>query len=516
MLVSFAAATSCSPDQQENESTVLITNARIIDGTGSPAFDGSVLIRDEKIAGVTKAGSGENEGSEDVSRVIDAGGDVLAPGFIDAHSRGNPFETPRFDNFLSMGVTTITLGLVGTHPGGEDAASWLDDVNARGTGPNIIHFTGHSTLREIVDAPDEGDLDAAYISAMADILSGAMNAGSFGLSLGLEFEPGSYAGRQELTALAEAVNDHGGILMAHVRSEDDDRIEASVQEVLDAGRGSGVPVHFSHLKIVYANEVERAEDILGILQEARDEGLTVTADVYPYVASFTGISIVFPEWARSEQDFETAVSERREELEEYLRARITLRNGPEATLFGSGPWTGKTLAEVADELDMPFENVLIDEIGPDGASAAYFVMNEDVMRRFLQDPHVMIGSDGGPEMRHPRGYGSFARIIRKYVREEGLLTLEEAVHKMSGLTAATLGLSDDGIVDTPRGLIREGYAADLLIFDPSKVQDRAVFEDPHRYAAGFDHVFVNGEHVIADGENDHLPGKVIRRQVQAE
>jgi len=495
---------SCSKPEYD----LLITNATIIDGSGSEAFGGHILVHHGLIIQ-----SGEFDYSDiNANRIIDAEGRVVSPGFVDAHSRGVPLETPRFNNFLSQGVTTITLGLIGRSPGEDRVAEWMEEIDRNGTGTNIIHFTGHSTLRNLVDAPRESGLDNSYITRMNDILNRSMQAGSFGLSFGLEFEPASYADLPELVSLATNAVENGGIIMGHVRSEDDDKIEESITEMLDVGRQSGARINISHLKIVYANEPERAEAVLAIMDEARDEGLTVTADLYPYVASFTTIGIIFPEWARPPHNFEDVVENRRDELAEYLRNRINLRNGPEATLFGTEPWTGNTLADVADELNMPFEDVLIDEIGPEGASAAYFVMNENVMQRFLIDPYVMVSTDGGPEMRHPRGYGSFAKIIRKYVNELELLTLEQAIRKMSGLPAQTLGLTDSDKVNVRRGLIREGYAADLLIFDSANIRDNATFEEPHTYAEGFDWVFVNGEAVIEEGDrNEVLPAGVIRR-----
>ena len=487
---------------------LLITNASIIDGSGSLAADGHILVHDGMIV---------RAGDFDISEIravktIDAAGRTVTPGFVDVHSRGVPQETPRFDNFLSMGVTTITLGLIGRSPGEGRVGEWMDEVDAVGTGPNVVHFTGHSTLRNLVDAPRRSNPGEEYIARMKEILEASMEAGSFGISFGLEFDPASYADQNELVKLARRAGEHGGMVIGHVRSEDDNRIEEAIQEMLDVAQEAGTDLNISHLKIVYANDTVRAEDVLSLMNDARDAGLTVTADLYPYVASFTTIGIVFPEWARPPNDFDDVVEERRDELAEYLRNRITLRNGPEATLFGTEPWTGMTLAEVSEELGKPFEDVLIEDIGPEGASAAYFVMNEEVMQRFLVDPYVMVSSDGGPEMRHPRGYGSFAKIIRKYVNELNLLGLEEAVHKMSGLPAETLGLSDPARVEVPRGLIREGFAADLLIFDPDRICDTATFENPHAYAEGFEWVFVNGRPVIADSEkNSNLPGVVIKQ-----
>ena len=488
---------------------LLIKNGTIIDGTGSEAVSGHVLVHDGLIV---RAGDFDPDNIT-ASKIIDAGGRVIAPGFVDAHSRGVPQETPRFDNFLSQGVTTITLGLIGRSPGEDDVAVWMREVDEIGTGPNVIHFTGHSTLRNLVDAPREGNLSDTYINKMMEILAESMGVGSFGLSYGLEFEPASYADMPELVSLASVAVEHGGMIMGHVRSEDDDRIEEAITEILDVAKETAAKLNISHLKIVYANDPSRAEDVLALMDEARNDGMEVTADLYPYIASFTTIGIVFPEWARPPNDFDEVVDARRPELEEYLRNRIQLRNGPEATLFGSGRWTGKTLADVANELDIPFEDVLIDEIGPEGASAAYFVMNEEVMQRFLVDPYVMVSTDGGPEMRHPRGYGSFAKIIRKYVNELELLSLEEAIYKMSGLPAETLRLTDPNKVDIQRGLIREGFASDLVIFDPDHVRDTATFEEPHSFAKGFDWVIVNGVAVIEEGErNEKLPSGIIRRR----
>lgn len=501
---------SCAGSEDESIYDLLIINATIVDGTGSEPFTGSLLIDDGVIVSVGEVYAGE----ENANTVIDANGRVVSPGFIDTHSHGNPLNTPRFDNFLAMGVTSISLGQDGRSPGIDDIEGWMREVDETGTGPNIIHFVGHNALRNYVEAPRESGLDPSYIEEMQQIIRESLSAGSFGMSTGLEYDHGTFANLPELIALAEPVAEAGGLVMSHMRSEDDDRIMESVNELLEQGRGSGAAVHASHMKIVFGDQVSQAEEVLNLMNEARDEGLQVTGDVYPYTASFTGISIVFPEWALPPNDFDDVVEDRRDELEEYLRNRVNMRNGPEATLFGTAPWAGMTLADVAEELGKPFEEVLIDDIGPGGASAAYFVMDENVMQRFLQDPYVMVSSDGSPTMRHPRGYGTFAKIIREYVSELELLSLEEAVRKMSGLPAETLGLTDAAAVGVPRGLIREGFAADLLIFESDAVRDNATFEDPHTLAEGFSWVFVNGVAVIEEGElNEERPAGVLRRSL---
>jgi N-acyl-D-aspartate/D-glutamate deacylase len=207
--------------------------------------------------------------------------------------------------------------------------------------------------------------------------------------------------------------------------------------------------------------------------------------MYPYSASYTGIAILFPEWAKTDEQFATARAERRDELAEYLRNRVNRRNGPEATLLGTEPYTGKTLAELAHEMEMPFEDVLIDVIGPEGASGAYFVMNDELQSRLLQHPLIGVCSDGSPTGFHPRGHGTFARIIERYVMSEGLLTLPEAVHKMTAFAAGVLGIGD-------RGSLEVGKKADIIVFNPLLVHENATYPEPLRLADGFDVVIVNG------------------------
>ncbi|MBZ0247204.1 MAG: amidohydrolase family protein, partial [Cyclobacteriaceae bacterium] len=260
-------------------------------------------------------------------------------------------------------------------------------------------------------------------------------------------------------------------------------IENSINELLL--QGSYAPVHISHFKVVYGKGQERAKQLLSILDSARRAGLNVTADVYPYTASYTGIGIVFPDWAKAPNDFGKIKATRREELEDFLRKRIMKRNGPDATLFGDGAWRGMTLTQVSDSLKMPFEKVLIDVIGPEGGSGAYFVMNEELQTVLIQDSLVCISSDGSPTMHHPRGYGSFAKIIRLYVNETKSLELTDAIRKMTSLPATIIGLKK-------RGEVKVGSKADLLVFDPLKIKDNATYEEPHQYADGFEYVIING------------------------
>ena len=481
---------------------ILIKNGTVIDGTGAPGFKADVLVKGESILLI----SNTHTASIFAQRTIDATGQVVTPGFIDNHAHGNPLATPEFKNFSAMGVTTIFLGQDGDSP--ENISEWMNQVEAKNTTINIGTYVGHGAVRNQAGVkldPKPSYWDRRKMAAQVQM---AMEAGCFGLSTGLEYQPGSFSKLNELIALAKPVGKRGGLVSSHTRNEDDEAVQNSIAELINQGRGSGCAVNISHLKVVYGQGANRAEAILNQMEEARKQGIVITADMYPYLASYTGIGIVFPDWAKPPNNYTEIVASRRDELADYLRNRIQRRNGPEATLFGTAPWAGKTLAQVAIELNKPFEDVLIDDIGPRGASGAYFVMNQELQDRLFLDPNIMAGSDGSPTMRHPRGYGSFAKVIRYYVNEKHLLSLEEAVHKMSGLPAKTVGL-----IDQKRGLLKAGFAADILVFDPDSVLDVATFERPHELAQGFEWVIVNGD--IIRGESEFTgkhPGKMLRKQ----
>lgn len=482
-------------EQAETLCHILITNARITDGSGDASYIGYVAIRGDSIY---EMGAGNPDHLE-TCQLIDAEGAVVAPGFIDLHAHGNPSETPEFRNFTSMGVTTITLGQDGGSAGVKRLAEWHDEYELEGLGTNLVMFYGHGTLREESGAGADRNLSASQLIRMDSLLAEAM-AYSHGLSLGLEYHPGLYADSAELNHLAETTGHLGGIIMSHMRNEDDDSLRYSIEEMLELGRAC--PVHISHLKSVYGQGVARAEEVLTWLHDAADRGIQVTADIYPYTASYTGIAIVFPDWAKTEEQFRDAMENRREELEEFLRNKVISRNGPEATLLGTGEYAGLTLAEAASRENLSFTELLM-KIGPQGASAAYFVMDEALQTRLLRDPLVGICSDGSPSGYHPRGHGTFARLIEKYVVKEKVLSMEEAVKKMTAFPASVLGLTD-------RGYLQPGMKADLIIFQPADVHETADFEDPFQLAEGFDFVMVNGKWIRQDGEfTEALTGRYI-------
>ena len=480
-----------------------IIGGDLIDGSGADRRPANIYVRDARITAITP-----HAHRRTAAETIDATGLVVSPGFIDTHAHGDPLRNSEFGNFLAMGVTTICLGQDGASPA--NPLDWFRSLQGQKLGVNVALFAGHGTAREEVGIGLNPHPSPRQLQAMQDWVREALQAGCLGLTTGLEYQPGSFAKLNELVAVAKPVADVGGVVMSHLRSEDDDAIAEALGELIEQGKQSRCAVHVSHLKVTYGHGAARAEQVLAQLQAARSAGLNVTADLYPYLASYTGIAIVFPDWAKPPHDYREVVRDRRGQLADYLRRRVQLRNGPEATLLATTPWTGQTLAEVAQQLDKPFEDVLIDDICLDGAKAAYFVMDADLQERLLIDPHVMICSDGGPETRHPRSYGTFAKVIREYVVQRKLLTLEQAIHKMTGLPAATVGLDQLG-----RGRIAPGMAADLLVFDPAEVQDHATFAEPRQPATGFRWVIINGQIVTEPGAATRaLAGQVLKRSVR--
>lgn len=473
---------------------ILIKNGLIVDGSGAPPYEGSILIQDGLIAEIYK-------GSESIQaqQVIDVNGQVISPGFIDMHAHGDPLATPDFHNFLAMGVTTIALGMDGSSPSAKDLSQWIKDVKEVRPGVNILPFIGHGTLRRESGIGSSKEVDDDDLIELKALIDQVMETGCWGLSMGLEYLPGYYAGAKELKTLAESIGKHQGLITAHIRNEDDAAIEASLNEMMQLA--SDCRVNISHFKVVYGKGKERAREILEMFNTQNTE-YPITADFYPYSASYTGIGIVFPEWAKNPKEYATIKMERGEELLDFLKNKIQQRNGPEATLFGTGPYKGKTLQDLVIEYNRPYEIILRDIIGPYGASAAYFVMDDELQETLMLDDRVAIGSDGSPTMHHPRGYGTFAKVIEEYVVEKQLLSLEQAIYKMTGLPAQIIGLKD-------RGFIKRGMIADLTIFQPEEVRNNASFTVPHQLATGINYIFLNGIMVKKEVEFFHRNGQIL-------
>ena len=499
------AATAALPwrARADGAGALLLRDVSVVDGSGAPAFSADVLVQGGRVARIGRIARGEARGA----RIVEGGGRVLAPGFIDLHTHGDPLGQS-FQPFLAMGVTTVTLGQDGGSPGagGDGArrlAEWMDEVDRAGPDINVATCSGHGTLRRqagIDDATREPS--PREIARMVALLEEDLAAGSFGTSTGLEYVPGMYAGTAEIAALGEAVARFDGVAMSHMRSEDDGEVEESIREHVEASRPART--HVSHLKVVYGRGEERAERLLEALAGHRDAGVELTADAYPYAASYTGVGILFPEWAMPPTDYDQVLATRRDELRAALEARMIRRGGPGALLFGTGPHAGKTLAQVAGAAGRPFPDVLL-EIGPRGGSAAHFVMDEALQARLMLDPFVAIASDGVLGGSHPRAAGTFAKWIEVFAVRDGRVSLEEAVRKVTGLPASILRLPD-------RGVVREGAVADLVLFDPARVRARADYVNPTAQAEGFDLVLLNGVPASEDGERIAAAGRMLRRR----
>lgn len=481
-----------------NTFELLIQGGLIIDGQGTDPYPADVLIHHDTIAFIGAVDAEQIH----CRRIIPAQGLVVAPGFIDLHAHGNPLLEENFANFLAQGVTSICLGMDGTSPAYDQIEEWFAEVKKKPHGVNMVPFVGHGTIRLLTGsgyktAPTDND-----IKQMTSYLDRALAQGCFGLSTGLEYTPGYQAQDKELLALAKVVEQHDGLITSHLRNEDDQAIESSIHEL--ARQGQHARVNISHFKSVYGQGTLRGERLRQVLDSLRTTGVQISADIYPYTASFTGLSILFPEWAKPPYNYPAVLKNRRKELVTYLYHKVMSRHGPAATLLGSKPYVGKTLAGLAEEQGRPFAEILAD-LGPGGGSAAYFVMDEAVLKSLVQDSLTMICSDGSPDMFHPRGYGSFTKIIEEYVQRDSLFPLTTAIHKMTGLTAKTLQL-------VQRGLLKPGYFADLVIFNPDQLRAKASFTQPHQLAEGMSLVVVNGRIAWENEQVISLPGQLLLKK----
>ncbi|HEY3314590.1 MAG TPA: D-aminoacylase [Bacillota bacterium] len=523
---------------------ILIRGARVLDGTGAPWYRADVAVAGGRIRA---AGRGL---VSDADLTIDAGGMILSPGFIDAHSHSDLplLVNPKAESKVRQGVTTEVIGQCGAsaapiNPAAREKAvqtllgdgpkievDWfsLADYLARleraGVAVNVVPTVGHGTVREAVVGYDNRPASPAEMERMKDLVGAAMAAGARALTSGLIYPPGSYSDTEELIELARVAAEAGGIYMSHIRNEADRLLEA-VAEAIEIGEKAGLPVHISHHKAVGRANWGRVKDSLALIDQARARGLDVTADQYPYVATSTGLASLLPGWAHDggNQSLLARLQEpkTRDKLGQEVTDEVERRLGFDkiliATLWNQQnlKYQGWTLEAIARDRGVDPWTATCDLLTSEGGYVGMvgFAMNEDDVKTVMAHPAVMIGSDGSAlapygalaqGKPHPRNYGTFPRVLGRYVREEKVLTLPEAVRKMTSLPAARMGLWD-------RGLIRPGFAADLVIFHPDEVADRATFGDPHQYPAGVLYVIVNGQIVVDPaGHTGAVPGRVLR------
>jgi N-acyl-D-amino-acid deacylase len=499
-LALLLASTACAADFD-----LLITNAQIADGSGAPLVAGSIAVKGGKIVAVGKiAGTADS--------VIDAGGKVVAPGFIDVHTHSEDIcLIPAAENFLRMGVTTIITGNCGHSR--TDVAKFFQEIEESKVAINVATLIGHGSVREqgmggsFIRAPN-----AEQLAVMKGLVDQAMKDGAMGLSTGLIYVPGSFAKTDELIELAKSAAAHDGIYVSHMRYETV-RIFEALDEIIRIAKETKIRAEVSHIKLSGPTAWGKAAEVLAVLDKARAEGLQITHDQYAYTASSTGLRQTLPDSALEgeREDFIARIADPKQKAEIIAKmAEMRARQGRKdysyaviARCKADPSLNGKTVPEAAklkrgsDTLDDQIEFIL-DLEAQGGASAIFHGMNEDDLQAFLKHPLTMIASDGGPrrlgeDVPHPRSYGNNARVLGRYVRELKLLSIEEAVRRMTSLPAQTFRLKN-------RGLLKAGAFADIVIFDPAKVSDPSTFNDPHHYAEGFSDVIVNGGVVIRDGK----------------
>jgi N-acyl-D-amino-acid deacylase len=495
---------------------LVIVNARIVDGTGAPARAGSLGIRDGLIVrlGVTAAQG---------ARVIDARGEVVAPGFVDVHTHADDLaDRPDAANFVQMGVTTIVAGNCGSSA--LDIGEAFRAIEDAGPAVNYATLIGHNTVRSAAMGRAQRAPTAGELQRMKALVFKGMTDGAVGFSSGLQYIPGTYATSAEITELARVAANEGGLYATHMRNEGTTLLDA-VRESIAIGSMLRMPVQVSHLKVDSPSRWGSSATALALIDDARKRGIDVEADQYAYTAGSSSLSIRFPSWAL--EGTNDQISARLNDPETWARIKREMAQLLEdrgftdlswatvATYRANAAFNGLTMKAVAQELfgrdgaGDQLEAARVVMLNG-GASMVYHFMSDADVERIMRHPMVAIASDAGvvppgSGVPHPRGLGNTARVLGYYVRERKVIPLEEAVRKMTSLPARQFGLAG-------RGEIRAGAAADLVIFDSARVADRATFAAPHAYPAGISHVIVNGEPAVRDGEA--LPGRsgqILRR-----
>ena len=495
---------------------LIISNARIIDGAGNPWFRADVAIKDGRIIRIGRLGP------ETATRTIDAGGQILAPGFVDVHTHVESiYNRPAAENFVRMGVTTLVTGNCGSSA--TDVGQFLGRISQQPLAVNLATLIAHGTVRRQAVGLDDRAPTTEELKRMESLVEQGMKDGAVGLSTGLIYVPGTYAKTDEIVSLARMTAKYGGLYATHMRNEGD-KVADAIRESIQIGEQAGLPVDISHFKISNKRFWGQTPMTIGLVREARARGLAVTVDQYAYTASSTSLDSRLPTWLRAggleeakkrladKATRERVIKETKETLKksgfkDYSYA-VVASYGPDKT------FNGKSIAEITKQVKKKSDATsqieqILEMYEAGGASMVYHSMGEDDVKRIMQEPFTMIASDAGvrqvdDSVPHPRGYGNNARVLGRYVRELKLISLEDAIRKMTSLPAQTFGLRD-------RGLIREGLAADIVIFNENTIIDQATFDKPHQFPLGISYVIVNGTTVV---ENDQMtvarPGMALR------
>jgi len=520
-LLSIALVAAAPPPARAQERfDLVILGGRVIDGMGAPAFRADLGVRGGRIARIAREGLA----AATADRVLRAEGLIVAPGFIDLHAHLEPLpQMPDAESHVRQGVTTA----MGNPDGGGayPIGAYLERMDRAALGLNVGFFVGHNTVRRQVMGLEDREPTAGELDRMREMVARGMGEGAFGLSTGLFYLPGFFAQLDEVVALARVAADSGGIYTSHLRYEGLGLLDG-VGEAIEIGRQARLPIVLTHHKAVGAQMWGASARTLAMIDSARAEGVDVMADQYPYTATHTGLGVLIPPWAREGGDSAFARRVADPAVRDSVKAGIVFnilndRGGGDLrrVQFSRVSWQpeleGRTLADWAAQrgLDPTPENgaeLVIEAELKGSASAIYHVLDEQDVERIMRYLWTMHASDGrlsrpGQGHPHPRAYGTFPRVLGVYVREKGVLGLEDAVRKMTALPAWRVGLTD-------RGRVAEGLVADLTVFDPATVGDRATFTEPHQYPTGIHFVLVNGVVVVSDGQfTSARPGKVLRR-----
>lgn len=548
LLAACARSTSTSaPQPTSSEFDVILENGRVIDGTGAAWFLGDVAIKGDRIARVGAAGSLKRFAAKER---VDVRGLVVSPGFIDIQSGTNFMGDSRSVSKITQGITTEILGEGGTpaptnektasggqfatgaatgrgaYPGDHGFRAWLDAMQARGLSPNVGSFLGASTVRVYAKGQAIGSASPAELDTMRAVVRRAMEDGAFGIGSALIYPPGNYASTDELVEMMKAMSPYGGIYITHMRSEADQLLEA-IDEAITIGVKGGVPVEIYHLKAAGTNNWPKGPMAIAKIDSARNAGVNVQANMYAYVAGGTGLSACTPPWAS--EDGKLVANLQNSETRAKIKAEMNnpraewenlcmLATAPNVLILGlnrpeNRQYVGKRLDEIARMMNKPWDEAAMDLLIAERQriGTVYFLMSEENVKLNLAQPWMKFGTDAGgvdPDstrgLTHPRAYGNFTRIMGKYVRDEKVLPLEDAVRKATSAVATRLSIPD-------RGLLREGMFADITVFDPATIGDRSTFEMPHQLSVGVRHVFVNGTAVLRDGRHTGAkPGRALR------
>jgi N-acyl-D-amino-acid deacylase len=495
---------------------LVITNARVVDGTGNPWFRADVAIQNGRVVRIGKIATTE------ARQTIDARGQILAPGFIDVHTHVESiYSLPEAENFIRMGVTTLVTGNCGSSS--TNIAEFLDRIQSKPLAVNLATLIGQGSVRRQVVGLDDRPPTADELKQMEALVEQGMKDGAVGLSTGLIYVPGTYAKTDEIVDLARVVARYGGLYATHMRNEGD-KVADAIRESIQIGEQAGLPVEISHFKISNKRLWGQSPMTIGLVREARARGLSVTVDQYAYTASSTSLSARMPSWllagGMEEAKKRLADKDTRKravaDMKEALK-KSGFKDYDFAVVASYDPdrsFNGESIAEITklvrkkSDVSNQIDQIL-DMYLAGGAGMIYHSMGEDDVKRIMQEPFTMIASDSGvrrvdESLPHPRGYGNNARVLGHYSRNLKLINLEDAIRKMTSLPAQTFGFRD-------RGLIREGFAADLVIFDEKTISDRATYDQPHQFPVGISYVLVNGALVLSsDQMSEARPGVALR------